>query len=162
MRERDLGWVIDYYRQMTGTAKGRMSRDEVRRKKQEEAGSQPFDKGRDPVSAASSIDQVFEDFQWKNQISKATLFAQWAELVGKETSSAAYPEALVNGVLQIKCISTAWATQLNLISDRYLQVLQKEFPELGIVSLRFQGPAAPSWKKGPKSVPGRGPRDTYG
>ncbi|MDP4886606.1 MAG: DUF721 domain-containing protein, partial [Aquiluna sp.] len=27
---------------------------------------------------------------------------------------------------------------------------------------RFIGPSAPSWKKGPRSVPGRGPRDTYG
>ncbi|MFZ1282737.1 MAG: DUF721 domain-containing protein, partial [Propionicimonas sp.] len=24
------------------------------------------------------------------------------------------------------------------------------------------GPSAPSWKKGKRSVPGRGPRDTYG
>ncbi|PZQ74527.1 MAG: DUF721 domain-containing protein, partial [Cutibacterium acnes] len=23
-------------------------------------------------------------------------------------------------------------------------------------------PSAPSWKHGPRSVPGRGPRDTYG
>ena len=35
-------------------------------------------------------------------------------------------------------------------------------PELEIASLKLLGPDAPSWKKGPRSVPGRGPRDTYG
>jgi predicted nucleic acid-binding Zn ribbon protein len=28
--------------------------------------------------------------------------------------------------------------------------------------LKVLGPAAPSWRYGPRHVPGRGPRDTYG
>jgi predicted nucleic acid-binding Zn ribbon protein len=28
--------------------------------------------------------------------------------------------------------------------------------------IKILGPAAPSWKHGLRSVPGRGPRDTYG
>jgi predicted nucleic acid-binding Zn ribbon protein len=33
----------------------------------------------------------------------------------------------------------------------------------GVVKrMRIQGPAAPSWRKGPRHVSGRGPRDTYG
>ena len=31
-----------------------------------------------------------------------------------------------------------------------------------VTSLKIQGPVAPSWRKGNRSVPGRGPRDTYG
>ena len=34
--------------------------------------------------------------------------------------------------------------------------------EVVVSEIRFVGPTAPSWKKGPRSVPGRGPRDTYG
>lgn len=147
---------------MAGSAKGRIGRDEKRRNQQSAQDSQPFDKGRDPISAGSSLDQLFGDFRWSNHISKATLFREWSELVGKETSVATAPEDIVNGTLIVRCTSTAWATQLNLISQRYLDLVTQNFPELGIKELRFQGPAAPSWKKGPKSVPGRGPRDTYG
>jgi len=33
----------------------------------------------------------------------------------------------------------------------------------GVVkSLRITGPTAPSWRKGPRHISGRGPRDTYG
>jgi predicted nucleic acid-binding Zn ribbon protein len=33
----------------------------------------------------------------------------------------------------------------------------------GVVKrLKVQGPEAPSWRHGPRRVPGRGPRDTYG
>jgi predicted nucleic acid-binding Zn ribbon protein len=45
------------------------------------------------------------------------------------------------------------------------QILEKinaAYPEVEIKALKMLGPDAPSWKKGPRSVPGRGPRDTYG
>ena len=33
----------------------------------------------------------------------------------------------------------------------------------GVVkSLKITGPATPSWRKGPRHIAGRGPRDTYG
>ena len=32
----------------------------------------------------------------------------------------------------------------------------------GIETVRFIGPDTPSWKRGPRAIPGRGPRDTYG
>jgi predicted nucleic acid-binding Zn ribbon protein len=44
-------------------------------------------------------------------------------------------------------------------------ILGKITGQLGagvVTKLRIHGPAAPNWKKGPRSVPGRGPRDTYG
>jgi len=36
------------------------------------------------------------------------------------------------------------------------------FPAAGIESVKFLGPDTPSWKRGPRAIPGRGPRDTYG
>ncbi|MDA7848425.1 DUF721 domain-containing protein, partial [bacterium] len=38
----------------------------------------------------------------------------------------------------------------------------ERFPQAAITTLSIKGPGAPSWKHGPRSVPGRGPRDTYG
>lgn len=162
MAKRNTDWVVDFYRQMAGTAKGRLGRDEKRRIAKKSQDSQPFDPGRDPVTASSSLEQLFSEFRWESRISKASLFADWAELVGKETAAATSPEEIHNGTLIVRCTSTAWATQLNLISHRYLDSIAANFPDLGIREIRFQGPTAPSWKKGPKSVPGRGPRDTYG
>jgi predicted nucleic acid-binding Zn ribbon protein len=31
-----------------------------------------------------------------------------------------------------------------------------------VTSLKITGPTAPSWRKGPRHIAGRGPRDTYG
>ena len=38
----------------------------------------------------------------------------------------------------------------------------RRFPEAGVDAIRFIGPDVPSWKWGPRTIPGRGPRDTYG
>ena len=58
-------------------------------------------------------------------------------------------------------------TATTTVSPRYpptpaYRLVKERFPDADIVSIRFQGPDAPSWKRGPRSIPGRGPRDTYG
>ena len=40
--------------------------------------------------------------------------------------------------------------------------LNRELGDQTVLRVDFRGPQAPSWKKGPRSVQGRGPRDTYG
>jgi predicted nucleic acid-binding Zn ribbon protein len=48
------------------------------------------------------------------------------------------------------------------MQQQILDRVNSEFPTLKIEILKFIGPDAPTWKKGKFSVPGRGPRDTYG
>jgi len=142
---------------------GRLSRDAKRIKaKAAKNNSQPFDKGRDPISAASSIEGILKDFRWESRMAEADLFNKWGELVGEVNGLNSHPETLVDGVLTIRCKSTAWATQLRLMQDQILAKITAEYGDLAINSLKWLGPDAPSWKKGPRSVPGRGPRDTYG
>jgi predicted nucleic acid-binding Zn ribbon protein len=43
-----------------------------------------------------------------------------------------------------------------------LTTILRRYPDAEVSTIRFIGPGGPSWKKGPRSVPGRGPRDTYG
>jgi len=43
-----------------------------------------------------------------------------------------------------------------------LTEITRRFPEAGVETIRFIGPDVPSWKWGPRAIPGRGPRDTYG
>jgi predicted nucleic acid-binding Zn ribbon protein len=142
---------------------GRKSRDQKRREEaQSRAGSQPFQKGRDPVSVADSLNGLLSQFAWDSDLAKAELFAAWGTIVGEQNAMNSTPEELQNGTLLVRCKSTAWATQLRLMHLQILERISGEFPEAKVTDLRFVGPDAPSWKKGKYSVSGRGPRDTYG
>lgn len=153
----------EFYWKMRDAVTGRISRDAKRIKaKAVKNKSQPFDKGRDPISAGASLEGILKDFRWEARLAEADLFNRWAELVGEANGLNSYPETLVSGVLTVRCKSTAWATQLRLMHDQLLAKINESYGDLGITSLKLLGPDAPSWKKGPRSVPGRGPRDTYG
>ncbi|MEO0049333.1 MAG: hypothetical protein RL556_665 [Actinomycetota bacterium] len=154
---------VDFYYRMRKSLAGRKSRDTKRREEQaSRANSQPFEAGRSPVSVSNSIDSLLKSFSWESQISEADLFNQWAKIVGDQNSLNSTPEHINKGQLVVRCKSTAWATQLRLMQGQILQRINQEYPLLEITTLKFVGPDAPSWKKGPLSVPGRGPRDTYG
>jgi predicted nucleic acid-binding Zn ribbon protein len=70
---------------------------------------------------------------------------------------------LLEGKLTIQTSSTAWATQLRLISNDLLKTLQQSAPGALVEELVVIGPHAPSWKRGLRTIRGaKGPRDTYG
>lgn len=156
-------FAVDFYNRMREAVTGRIGRDAKRRaEKAKQGGSQPFDKGRDPIKAIDGIDNMLKEFQWESQVSEAALFNNWGELIGEHNAANSFPEVLSHGTLTIRCKSTAWATQLRLMENQILEKLKESYPGLQITALKLLGPDAPSWKKGPRSVPGRGPRDTYG
>ena len=158
-----VDFASEFYARMRQAVTGRLSRDAKRMAERESrANSKPFDKGRDVVPAGSLIDGLLTRFGWDNQIQEADLFNRWAELVGPANAAASTPEKLERGLLTVRCKSTAWATQLKLMKSQVLEQLQAAFPTIELIDIRFVGPDAPSWKKGQRSVPGRGPRDTYG
>ena len=155
--------VIDtFFRQYLLGTTGIKSRDQKRREDNQKRGSQPFESGRDPVKASASLEQLFGEFNWTSQLAQATLFTQWNKVVGEDSAEASYPEELKNEVLSVRCRSTAWATQLRLLGPQILEKINQQHPDVLVSEIRFVGPTAPSWKKGSRSVPGRGPRDTYG
>lgn len=152
----------EFFRNFLKNSHGLISKDAKRRAENQKRGSQPFDKGRAPITAAAGLEQMLGEFNWTSKLEKAALFTNWEQVVGPESAAASYPEDLERGVLSVRCRSTAWATQLRLLQAEILEKVKTQFPDLEISEIRFIGPAAPSWKKGPRSVPGRGPRDTYG
>jgi predicted nucleic acid-binding Zn ribbon protein len=153
----------EFYFRMREAVTGRLSRDAKRVIEKAKTGkTKPFDRGRDPLTAGQTLDGVLKEFRWEAQLAEADLFNRWAELVGEQNAANSQPETLVGGVLTIRCKSTAWATQLRLMHGVLLAKVTEAHPDLEITSLKLLGPDAPSWKKGPRSVPGRGPRDTYG
>ncbi len=67
-----------------------------------------------------------------------------------------------DGVLTVRADSTAWATQIRLLTSSILGRLEGEVGKGTVAELRVVGPSAPSWSRGPRRSQGPGPRDTYG
>lgn len=142
----------------------RVSRDRKRRDRNA-AGQQdsvPYGVGRDPKGVGSVIDSLTAGLGWNAPLAQHEMLGKWAELCGEDTARYSEPVSISDGVLLVQCQSTAWATQLRLMRHELLVRIAEQYPDAGVDTIRFQGPGAPSWKRGPRSIPGRGPRDTYG
>jgi predicted nucleic acid-binding Zn ribbon protein len=162
-KEEQSDFAQEFYWKMREAITGRLSRDAKRiADKEEKSSSRPFEKGRDLIKAGDSLDSLMKAFRWEGHLAEAELFTRWAEIVGDTNAANSQPETFTNGTLTIRCKSTAWATQLRLMQAQILEKVNQAYPEVGVSALKMLGPDAPSWKKGPRSVPGRGPRDTYG
>lgn len=143
----------------TGATGGTYKR---RRRAADDAESVPFGVGRDPRGLGSVMDSLTAELGWNSPLARSEILASWPQLVGDETARHSDPVGIEDGVLTVRCESTAWATQLRLMRSELLKHIATRYPDAGIETIRFQGPDAPSWKRGPRSIPGRGPRDTYG
>ncbi|MFM9877107.1 MAG: DUF721 domain-containing protein [Rhodoglobus sp.] len=146
------------FRRVFGGARGASPRQREKR----EGTSVPFAPGRDPQELANVIESLAASMGWTSPLARSELIASWSEIVGAETAAHSEPIGAEDGVLTVRCDSTAWATQLRLMRGQITTTIAGRFPAAGIQSVRFEGPNAPSWKRGPRSIPGRGPRDTYG
>jgi predicted nucleic acid-binding Zn ribbon protein len=100
---------------------------------------------------------------WQRPLTEARLFTDWPTLVGREIAEHCHPESLRDGELRITAQSSAWATQIRLLSGKLTHRVNTQLGATVVVRLHVTGPVGPSWRHGPRSVPGaRGPRDTYG
>jgi predicted nucleic acid-binding Zn ribbon protein len=102
------------------------------------------------------------DRGWQDRLTSASVFGRWSDLVGAELAEHATPVSLKDGELTVAATSTAWATQLRLMQRQLLVRIAAGLGPGVVRKLKVAGPSAPSWRKGPRHAPGRGPRDTYG
>lgn len=124
--------------------------------------SLPFGSGRDPLTLAAAFTVVRRTLGWETPIAQAELMDAWTVIAGAETAAHSTPMHVDDGTLVVQCDSTAWATQLRRMQDGILGEIARRYPDANVRDVRFLNPGAPSWKRGRRSVPGRGPRDTYG
>ena len=122
----------------------------------------PYGKGRDPRGIADVLENLTATMGWESPIARAELLADWAEMVGPETAAHSSPIGIEEGVLTVRCDSNPWATELRRMRATITTQIITRFPAAGIETVNFLGPDAPSWKHGLRTIPGRGPRDTYG
>ncbi|MGO2665416.1 DUF721 domain-containing protein [Mycetocola reblochoni] len=125
-------------------------------------GSAPFAPGRDPHGISDVLGSLTNSLGWETQLAKSDLVARWADVAGEQTAAHSTPVDISAGVLTVQCESTAWATQLRLMRVELQTQITTRFPEAQVTTIRFLGPNVPSFKRGPRSVQGRGVRDTYG
>ena len=138
------------------------SRSRRRRRTSDEGESVPFGSGRDPASLGQTLSGLTSSLGWDAVLSQSELLTAWQDVADPETAAHSSPTGVEDGLLRVSCDSTAWATQLRLMRTEILTRITQRFPEARIQNIAFSGPGAPTWKRGPRSVPGRGPRDTYG
>lgn len=139
------------------------SRDARRRKRAaRDESSVPYGVGRDPRGLGDVFERMTTELGWESPIAQAELLVAWPGIVGEETAAHASPIGIEGGMLTVRCDSTAWATQLRSMTAAIVTEVGRRYPAAGVDAVKFLGPDTPSWKRGRRTIPGRGPRDTYG
>lgn len=124
--------------------------------------SGPGPDARDPQPLGRLARDIAKKRGWSTHVAEGMVFGQWGTVVGQQIADHAIPTALNDGVLSVTAESTAWATQLRIIQAQLLARIAAAVGNGVVTSLKITGPVTPSWRKGPRHIAGRGPRDTYG
>lgn len=163
--------ALDAARRLGRTGRRPRDRDAARRTRRENLvgrnrggySAPGADPDSDPQAIGALLPGYVEELGWDRPLTEARVFAEWPALVGADVAAHCTPQSLATGELRISAESTAWATQLRLLSATLLARLVAELGPDVVTKLVITGPVAPSWKHGGRSVRGaRGPRDTYG
>ena len=123
---------------------------------------------RDPALLGASVDRLLRDRGWTESAAVGGLTGRWAEIVGADVAEHVRPETFEQAadgrglMLVLRADSTAWATTLQYMLPAVRSRIDAELGGGVVRDISILGPAAPSWKHGRLSAPGRGPRDTYG
>jgi predicted nucleic acid-binding Zn ribbon protein len=117
---------------------------------------------RDPQVLGAATHDLARVRGWSPRVAEATVLGSWPTVVGREIAEHATPSQLRDGVLGICAESTAWATQLRIMQRQLLAKIAAAVGDGVVTAVKITGPSAPSWRRGPRHIAGRGPRDTYG
>lgn len=117
---------------------------------------------RDPQLIGAAVERLVSEQDWTEDLLAAGLTTRWAQIVGQDLADHVVPESFDPQTrrLLLRAESTAWATQVKLLLPTLRARIGEEVGPVGVIEIA--GPAAPSWVRGQRRVPGRGPRDTYG
>lgn len=145
----------DLARQVARAARGGPAQPPKRRRR---ASSEPGD----PQLLGEVLKEVISDRGWEREVNLQQLLAKWPDLVGAVNAAHSRPTGFADQVLSVQAESTTWASSLRMIAPALVARLNEQLGQGTVTRVVVSGPQAPSWKKGRRSVPGPGPRDTYG
>lgn len=126
------------------------------------SGSRPD--ARDPQGLEAVMRRVLGDLGWTEGMNSGRVLEEWDEIVGPSVAEHCTPVSLDEGVLVVSASSSAWATQMRMLTPRLISTIEEHVGAHVVSELRVTGPAAAerTWKRGRRTVTWRGPRDTYG
>lgn len=118
---------------------------------------------RDPALLGDQLDRLLIDRGWKVDVAVGAVMGRWPEIVGPDIAEHVKPVTFADAVLTVQADSTAWSTQMKLLTSSVLARIEEEIGVGAVTELKVLGPSAPSWRRGGRRSPdSRGPRDTYG
>lgn len=126
-----------------------------------DVGSGPRPSWRDPRPIGESIKHFVAGQGWSRQLSVAKLRGSWEEIVGATVAKHAALEEFKDGELIILASSNAWAVNLRQLLPQLEKAITDSIGEGIVEKIIVKNPQQVSWRRGPRTVPGRGPRDTY-
>ena len=117
---------------------------------------------REPRRLGAVWEKYVHNFGFGQMLDVGKLKANWEQIVGSQVAQHAQIESIKDGDVVVRCDSTRWASELRNLIPQLMGLIEDHAGSVVIKRLIVLGPQAPSWKHGPRSVKGRGPRDTYG
>ena len=117
---------------------------------------------RDPMLLGEQLEKLLADRGWEVDVAVGSVIGRWPQLVGPDIAEHVQPVSFENGILTLRAVSTAWATQMRLLTSVLLGRLEQEVGAGTVTEVVVTGPSGPTWARGRRRAPGRGPRDTYG
>jgi predicted nucleic acid-binding Zn ribbon protein len=114
------------------------------------------------VLVGDTLARIAAERGWSEDLSVGGVIGRWSEVVGADVAEHCTPETFEDGRLVVRADSTSWAANLRMLAPALLARLAAEVGPDVVREVVVLGPAGPEWKKGPRRVMGRGPRDTYG
>lgn len=113
-------------------------------------------------SFSSLVGTEIKKRDWSENMAYGWVMGNWETLVGEKIAQHTTVRMIKDSEVHIECDTTAWATQMKYMQATVLRAISEKVGPDVVTKLHIYGPKAPSWRKGPLHVKGRGPRDTYG
>lgn len=117
---------------------------------------------RDPKTITGELGALVSSHGWRTSLDVGAILQDWERFVGADVAEHCTPETFDPPVLTVRTSSTTWATQMRVLQAVVLDKLEKELGHRVVEEIKILGPTQRSFKKGRRSVAGRGPRDTWG
>lgn len=117
---------------------------------------------REPLAVGAEIDRLVASRGWDADVQVGSVVGRWSAMVGEQVAANVEVVSFEGTVLTVRAVSTAWATQMRVLLSSILARIEREVGPGVVTEILVHGPAGPSWRRGPLSAGGRGPRDTYG
>ena len=73
--------------------------------------------GRDPSLLGDQMDRLLLDRGWNLDVAVGAVMGRWSEIVGPNVAEHCKPVTFSDGVLTVRADSTAWTTQMRLMSS---------------------------------------------